>query len=194
MRTLLVATTNPGKLREIRALMSDCPVRAREPCRRSTHRGTGGNRHDLRGERAAQGALLRRAQRAAGPWRKIPASSSMRSAASQACGQRAFFVPMRRTRNDSPKSSAASMHRPGQPRTARFVAALASVDRGEVIYETTGVVEGAIADAPRGRGGFGYDPIFYLPALRTDPRGSQRRREDCAWRIAASHFGSLPIG
>ena len=52
------------------------------------------------------------------------------------------------------------------PRTARFVAALACVDRGQVIYETTGVVEGEIADAPRGAGGFGYDPIFYYPAYR----------------------------
>ena len=53
--------------------------------------------------------------------------------------------------------------RRGQPRTARFVAALACVDRGDVIYETTGAVEGEIADAPRGRGGFGYDPIFFYP-------------------------------
>jgi XTP/dITP diphosphohydrolase len=27
----------------------------------------------------------------------------------------------------------------------------------------TGVVEGAVADEPRGAGGFGYDPIFLLP-------------------------------
>ena len=51
-------------------------------------------------------------------------------------------------------------------RDARFVAALACVDRRNVIYETTGVVAGTIADAPRGAGGFGYDPIFYYPPYR----------------------------
>ena len=56
--------------------------------------------------------------------------------------------------------------RPGQNRTARFVVALASVDGGKVIYETTGIVEGEIADAPRGSGGFGYDPIFWYPPYK----------------------------
>ena len=58
--------------------------------------------------------------------------------------------------------------RPDAPRTARFVAALTTVEDGKVIYETTGVVEGAIAETPRGSGGFGYDPIFfYSPYGRT---------------------------
>jgi len=30
---------------------------------------------------------------------------------------------------------------------------------------TEGVVEGVILDAPRGGGGFGYDPLFYHPPL-----------------------------
>lgn len=50
---------------------------------------------------------------------------------------------------------------PTRARSARFVCALAVVHNGTVIYETTGTVEGEIADAPRGEGGFGYDPIFY---------------------------------
>ena len=56
--------------------------------------------------------------------------------------------------------------RPEEPRTARFVAALACIDNGQVIYETTGFVEGEVASAPRGAGGFGYDPIFYYPPYR----------------------------
>ena len=31
------------------------------------------------------------------------------------------------------------------------------------MYETTGTVEGNIADTPHGVGGFGYDPVFYYP-------------------------------
>ncbi len=53
---------------------------------------------------------------------------------------------------------------PLRTRSARFVCALAVVHKGKVIYETTGTVEGEIANAPRGERGFGYDPIFYYPA------------------------------
>ena len=64
------------------------------------------------------------------------------------------------------------------------MAALASVDRREVIYETTGVVEGEIADAPLGRGGFGYDPIFFYP-----PYGRTLAEVSDAEKIAVAHRG-----
>ena len=46
---------------------------------------------------------------------------------------------------------------------ARFVCALALAKNGQILFESRGVVEGRIADAPAGTGGFGYDPIFYYP-------------------------------
>ncbi len=54
---------------------------------------------------------------------------------------------------------------PPARRTARFrcVIALAGPARGEQVVE--GVVEGLIAEAPRGSGGFGYDPVFFYPPL-----------------------------
>lgn len=54
---------------------------------------------------------------------------------------------------------------PPAGRTARFrcVIALAGPGRGERVVE--GVVEGVIARAPRGSGGFGYDPVFFYPPL-----------------------------
>ena len=54
---------------------------------------------------------------------------------------------------------------PPARRTARFrcVIALARPARGEQVVE--GVVEGMIAEAPRGNGGFGYDPVFFYPPL-----------------------------
>ncbi len=50
-------------------------------------------------------------------------------------------------------------------RTARFrcVIALVGPAHGEKVVE--GVVEGMIAEAPRGSGGFGYDPVFFYPPL-----------------------------
>ena len=48
---------------------------------------------------------------------------------------------------------------------ARFVCAIA-VARGDlVVYEATGTVHGVLAPEPRGINGFGYDPIFVYPPL-----------------------------
>lgn len=49
-------------------------------------------------------------------------------------------------------------------RSARFVCALAVADGNAVVFETTGTVEGEIAETPRGTEGFGYDPVFLFPA------------------------------
>jgi XTP/dITP diphosphohydrolase len=46
---------------------------------------------------------------------------------------------------------------------ARFVCALAVVENGRIVFEARGVVEGRIAPRPAGLGGFGYDPIFFYP-------------------------------
>jgi len=48
---------------------------------------------------------------------------------------------------------------------ARFVCAVAVADPDRVIFETRGVVEGELAPEAKGTGGFGYDPIFYYPPL-----------------------------
>jgi XTP/dITP diphosphohydrolase len=49
-------------------------------------------------------------------------------------------------------------------RSARFSAALALADpSGAVRVEAEGHCPGTILDAPRGAGGFGYDPVFFVP-------------------------------
>jgi XTP/dITP diphosphohydrolase len=50
-------------------------------------------------------------------------------------------------------------------RTARYRCALAVARDGTVLHTAEGSVEGIILDAPRGTGGFGYDPLFYLPEM-----------------------------
>jgi XTP/dITP diphosphohydrolase len=52
---------------------------------------------------------------------------------------------------------------PPDKRRARFVCAVTVVNQGAIVFETAGTVEGEIADRPKGTGGFGYDPIFYYP-------------------------------
>ena len=48
-------------------------------------------------------------------------------------------------------------------RRARFVCALAVVQGDALIFETTATVEGELAAAPAGPNGFGYDPVFFYP-------------------------------
>ncbi|HID07942.1 MAG TPA: RdgB/HAM1 family non-canonical purine NTP pyrophosphatase [Armatimonadetes bacterium] len=56
-------------------------------------------------------------------------------------------------------------HVPDRQRTARYRCAMALAHPDEVIAVVEDIVEGRIAHEPRGSGGFGYDPIFYLPGL-----------------------------
>ncbi len=64
---------------------------------------------------------------------------------------------------------------PGEKRAARFVCAIATafpegVDilpaaSKQKLFTTQATIEGLIAYEPKGGGGFGYDPIFYVPEL-----------------------------
>ncbi|MGA7832095.1 MAG: non-canonical purine NTP pyrophosphatase [Terracidiphilus sp.] len=54
---------------------------------------------------------------------------------------------------------------PDAPRTARYRCVLVVARDGVALHTAEGAVEGLILDAPRGTGGFGYDPLFYLPEL-----------------------------
>ncbi len=54
---------------------------------------------------------------------------------------------------------------PAAERTARYHCVLVAARDGQPLHTAHGTVEGLILDAPRGTGGFGYDPLFYLPAL-----------------------------
>lgn len=55
---------------------------------------------------------------------------------------------------------------PEAERTARFVCAIAAVMPDGEVITTHGVIEGTIAYEEKGCNGFGYDPIFYVPAYR----------------------------
>jgi XTP/dITP diphosphohydrolase len=69
-----------------------------------------------------------------------------------------------RANNDKLLSALAGV--PVERRGARFVCALCLVDAsGEVLFETRGTYDGVIAEVPRGEGGFGYDPLLWLPDL-----------------------------
>ena len=68
---------------------------------------------------------------------------------------------------------------------ARFVAAVAFAATGRIAVEGRGVVEGEIAREPAGRQGFGYDPIFYYP-----PYGCTLAQVDGDVKARVSHRGA----
>jgi XTP/dITP diphosphohydrolase len=54
---------------------------------------------------------------------------------------------------------------PAGKRAARYRCVLVAARGGVPLHTAQGAVEGTIMEAPRGTGGFGYDPLFYLPEL-----------------------------
>lgn len=183
MKTLLVATTNPGKLREIRALMADVRVKLisltdilpiEEP--------------EETGATFEENARLKARYYAAHSGMCTVAEDS--GLVIDALGGEPGVRSARFLRPDAsyPERFSEIFRRldaqPDRPRTARFIAAVACVDDGEVVYETTGAVEGEIARIAKGTSGFGYDPIFYYPPYaRTLAEVSEEEK------IAVAHRG-----
>ena len=55
---------------------------------------------------------------------------------------------------------------PHDERTGSFVCVLAAAHDGKTLATFRGTAEGLILDAPRGENGFGYDPLFYFPQIK----------------------------
>jgi len=53
----------------------------------------------------------------------------------------------------------------GTAREGHFVCVIAAAQSGRGVAIVSDDVDGEVLDAPRGRGGFGYDPVFYFSAL-----------------------------
>lgn len=93
-----------------------------------------------------------------------------------------------RDRANNDKLLAALSGVPAERRTARFVCAMCLADPdGTVVAETRGTYEGVIAGEPRGTGGFGYDPLLYLPdAGRTSAELAPEEKNARSHRGAAA--------
>jgi len=72
----------------------------------------------------------------------------------------------------------------GHGSVARFVCHVALASGEEVLFDARGAVEGRIAPEPRGTGGFGYDPIFFHP-----PSGMTLAEVSSERKAAVSHRG-----
>lgn len=184
MRTdLLVATTNPGKLREIRLILNGLPLRIRslsdfppvpEP--------------EETGDTFIDNARIK-AQAYAGAL-QLPTVAEDSGLAIDALGGRPGVLSARYP-GDTYPDKFANLYRElaphSRPWTARYVCALTYLDPAaspRIQFEVQATVEGEITDTPRGSHGFGYDPIFFYP-----PYGTTLGDVDDARKLEVAHRG-----
>jgi XTP/dITP diphosphohydrolase len=182
-RPLLVATTNPGKIREIRLVLAGVPRRLLTladiaPVTEPEETGQ---------TFAANAALKARAYAAASGLPTVAEDSGL---AIDAIGGRPG-VESARYPGDTYAEKFANLyselagHAP--PWTARFVCSLAFIEDPAVLepaFVTEATVEGEITDEPRGPHGFGYDPIFFYP-----PYGCTLAEVTGDRKLAVAHRG-----
>jgi XTP/dITP diphosphohydrolase len=157
---LLIATTNPGKLRELRSLLADLPLEllsltnipSIEPVEETGETFTENASLKASGY-ARQAKILTLADDSGLAVDALQGKPGVYSAR---------YVRADATYPDRIASLLGELAGIGEPnRTARFVCAMSvSTGTGEVAFTTEKSCAGRIAAAPRGTGGFGYDPIF----------------------------------
>jgi XTP/dITP diphosphohydrolase len=166
LKPLVVATTNPGKLQELRALLADLSFDLRSLGE------LGIASPEESGASFLENALLkaRHAAAAAGNAAAIADDSGLEvDALGGAPGiySARYAGPNADDALNNAKLLNALQGVPREGRRARYRCALVFVagpgDPAPLIAE--GVWEGVILESPKGKGGFGYDPYFWLPDL-----------------------------
>lgn len=169
MSTLVLATTNPGKAREFEALLALHP--AFVSCTLTTPSALGIHMPpvDETGATFAENALLKAsaAMRVTG----LPALADDSGLCVDALGGAPGLHSARWAGPDASDADRTALllarldSLKGRPRTARFACALALIRPDGTALTAFGACEGTITGAPQGEDGFGYDPVFLLPAL-----------------------------
>jgi len=158
---LVIATSNPGKLHEIQAYFSDeqfthkqWELRLKPP--ELEIEETGLTFLENAQLKASQVAL------ALGQWAIADDSGLAVDALAGAPG----IYSARYGANDPDRIERLLRALAGvENRQARFVCAIVIANpKGEIILQTEGICLGEILKQPQGQGGFGYDPIFYVPS------------------------------
>lgn len=162
MTRLLIATHNPGKLREYEALLADLPLILTGPGREGIELGI-----EETGESFRQNAVLKaRAYAQASGLLTLADDSGLE--VDVLGGEPGVFS----SRYAGPEADDEDRVRlllrklegvPWEERTARFRCVITLATPQGEMWTAEGSCEGIIAFEPRGEHGFGYDPVFYLP-------------------------------
>ena len=155
MRKLVVATGNPGKLKEIQEYLTDLPWELElKPANLDV---------EETGTTFIANARLKALEvaKALGQWAIADDSGLMVDALDGAPG----IYSARYGKDDRDRISRLLRELGNtENRQAKFICAIAIASPdGKIALETEGICPGEILTTPRGNGGFGYDPIFYVP-------------------------------
>jgi XTP/dITP diphosphohydrolase len=161
-KELLIATSNPGKLREIQVILEDVPVKLHtleefgdieEP--EETGATFEENARLKALYYAAATGMLTAADDSGLEIDALGGAPGVHSARWHGTDYPFKFQKIREALNAQRLHTSA----------ARFVCCVAVAHKCEIVHETRGTIEGRIADTPAGTNGFGYDPIFFYPPL-----------------------------
>lgn len=158
MPKLVVATGNPGKVTEMQAYLTDTDWQlVLKPAELDIAET---------GDTFIANACLKASQvaQATGHWAIADDSGLQVDALNGAPG----LYSARYGTSDRDRIERLLAELEGEPnRTAQFVCAIAVArPNGAIALQEEGICRGEILTAPRGTGGFGYDPIFYVPELQ----------------------------
>ena len=164
MPQLLIATSNEGKVAELRGLLAGCGWEIVAP------RDIGlALDVEETGATYSENARLKAAafSRAAG----LPALAEDSGLEVDALGGEPG--PLHHRRGWDGRTAYETSQRlldalegvPAERRTARYRTVIVVALADGAVIEAEGACEGVIADAPAGSEGFGYDPVFFLPSL-----------------------------
>ncbi|MGB3203002.1 MAG: RdgB/HAM1 family non-canonical purine NTP pyrophosphatase [Nodosilinea sp.] len=176
MPTVVVATGNPGKLKEMQVYLDDLGWQLTlKP-------------DEIDIEETGTTFLANARLKAAGVAQALHqwAIADDSGLAVQALGGAPGIYSARYADSDPARINRLLKELEGQrDRSAQFVCALALANpAGEIVLATEGICAGEILLEPRGTGGFGYDPVFYVPAL-----GKSFAEMQPAQKEAVSHRG-----
>jgi XTP/dITP diphosphohydrolase len=170
MRKILVASTNPGKLKELREMLGgDIEWVSLSDFPNVTEIEEDGKTFAENARKKAIGYA-----KATGLWTLADDSGLVVDAIGGQPGVKSarFAESHRRDRKERrdildkkniEKLLAMLKDVPKERRAARFMCCLCLATPEKVLIETSGKLEGLIIDKPAGENGFGYDPIFFVP-------------------------------
>jgi len=161
-RELVIATRNPGKVREIQQILSGLGVRWR-----SLEEFSDIAEPDDTGTTCAEKARLKALYNAERTSCLVLADDSgleVDALNGRPGVESARFAGEQKSDTDNNARLILELRDvPEARRSARFRCAIALAESGRVLMETEGCIEGRIIDRPRGANGFGYDPHFFVP-------------------------------
>lgn len=161
--TLVLATTNPGKMREFDRLLAGAGL----PLRVVGLDAVGVEAPPETGVTFAENAILKARHAAARSG--LPALADDSGLVVDGLGGAPGVYSARYAGEGAGDEAnrrrliAALAAVPEAGRSGRFVCAIAVAQPDGAVAVVEGVCEGRVIDTPRGTNGFGYDPLFYLP-------------------------------